>query len=44
MQIFTRMAPEDFQFLITFIGPKIAKDATYRAALPVEKRLAVKLR
>jgi hypothetical protein len=41
---FTRMAPADFEFLITLISMKIAKDRTYRAAVPVEERLAVTLR
>jgi hypothetical protein len=31
------MAPAEFEFLINFIGPKIArKDTTYRKAVPVE--------
>jgi hypothetical protein len=38
------MASADFQYLINFIGPNIAKkDATYRAAGPVEKTFAVTL-
>jgi hypothetical protein len=42
---FTRIAPADFEFLINLIGPKIAeKDTIYRAAVPVEERLAVTLR
>jgi hypothetical protein len=41
----TLMAPADFEFPINVIGPKTAKkDATYRAAVPVEERLAVTLR
>jgi hypothetical protein len=40
----TYMTPEDFEILINLISPKIAKDTAYRAAVPVEERLAVTLR
>jgi hypothetical protein len=40
-----RMVPADFEFLINLIVFHIAKnDTTYRAAPPVEERLAVTLR
>jgi len=42
---FTRMSPQDFEFLLQKIGPKIAKaDTNFRRAIPVQLRLAITLR
>lgn len=42
---FSRMSQEDFQYLISLIGPKIGKkDTNYRDCIPVELRLAITLR
>jgi hypothetical protein len=42
---FTRITPGDFKLLINLIVPKIVKgDTRFRAAIPVQKRLAVTLR
>jgi hypothetical protein len=38
------MTPTDFESLINLIGPKIEKNATYRAAVPVGGSLAVRMR
>lgn len=44
-QNFTRISSNDFEFLITLIGPKICKKNTnYRDAISVKDRLAVTLR
>ena len=42
---FTRMTAADFELLINLVGPKIVKmDTRFRAAVPVQERLAVTLR
>jgi hypothetical protein len=42
---FTRMTAADFELLINLVGPKIVKMNTrFRAAVPVQERLAVTLR
>lgn len=42
---FLRMSPNDFDFLINKIGPKIAKmDTKLRKAIPVKEKLAITLR
>jgi len=39
------MAPADIELLTNLVGPKIVKmDARFRAAIPVQERLAVTLR
>jgi hypothetical protein len=39
------MAPADFELLINLVGPKIVREDTrFRAAVPVQERLAVTLR
>jgi hypothetical protein len=41
----TRMIPADFELLINLVRPKIVKmHARFRAAIPVQERLAVTLR
>lgn len=45
LQNFTRMTSEDFEKLITLVGPKIMKqDTKFRKAIPVKDRLALTLR
>jgi hypothetical protein len=42
---FTPMTAADFELLINLVGPKIVKmDTRFRAAVPVQERLAVTLR
>ena len=42
---FTRMTAADFELLINLVGQKIVKiDTRFRAAVPVQERLAVTLR
>nr|CAH7768608.1 unnamed protein product [Callosobruchus chinensis] len=42
---FTLMTAEDFERLIILVGPKISKmDTKFRKAIPVQDRLAIKLR
>jgi hypothetical protein len=42
---FTRMSPNEFEFSINLIGEKISKkDTTFRKAISVQERLALKLR
>lgn len=42
---FLRMTSTDFEYLITSIGPRIArKDTSFRDAIPVQERLAITLR
>ncbi|KAL4119780.1 hypothetical protein QTP88_012552 [Uroleucon formosanum] len=44
-QNFCRMSSEDFEFILTKIGPKISKqDTNMRKVLPIQERLAVTLR
>ncbi|XP_029346317.1 uncharacterized protein LOC107883168 [Acyrthosiphon pisum] len=44
-QNFCRMSSEDFEFILTKIGPKISKqDTNMRKAIPIQERLAVTLR
>lgn len=43
-QNFCRMSSEDFEFILTKIGPKIKQDTNMRKAIPIQERLAVTLR